>query len=83
MWQMGSTPYVGGGFGHFYAYAPEKLEYPINRYTMETKRLLDVLDKNLEKGNSFAATNTTLPTSPTILGTDILFCMMPTKLANF
>ena len=49
MWQMGSTPYVGGGFGHFYAYAPEKLEYPINRYTMETKRLLDVLDKNLEK----------------------------------
>jgi len=49
MWQMGSAPYVGGGFGHFYAYAPEKLEYPINRYTMETKRLLDVLDKNLEK----------------------------------
>ncbi|MBA57586.1 MAG: glutathione-dependent disulfide-bond oxidoreductase [Gammaproteobacteria bacterium] len=47
MWQMGSTPYVGGGFGHFYAYAPEKWEYPINRYTMETKRLLDVLDKNL------------------------------------
>ena len=49
MWQMGSTPFVGGGFGHFYAYAPEKLEYPINRYTMETKRLLDVLDKNLGK----------------------------------
>ena len=49
MWQMGSTPFVGGGFGHFYAYAPEKLEYPINRYAMETKRLLDVLDKNLEK----------------------------------
>ena len=48
MWQMGSTPFVGGGFGHFYAYAPEKLEYPINRYAMETKRLLDVLDKNLE-----------------------------------
>ena len=47
-WQMGSAPYLGGGFGHFYAYAPEKWEYPINRYTMEVKRQLDVLDKNLE-----------------------------------
>ena len=46
-WQMGATPYLGGGFGHFYAYAPEKFEYPINRYTMEVKRQLDVLDKNL------------------------------------
>jgi GST-like protein len=46
-WQMGSAPFVGGGFGHFYAYAPEKFEYPINRYTMETKRQLDVLDKQL------------------------------------
>ncbi|MBQ5950457.1 glutathione-dependent disulfide-bond oxidoreductase [Massilia sp. ST3] len=46
-WQMGSAPFVGGGFGHFYAYAPEKLEYPINRYTMETKRQLDVLDRQL------------------------------------
>ena len=46
-WQMASTPYLGGGFGHFYAYAPEKLEYPINRYTMEVKRQLDVLDRNL------------------------------------
>jgi GST-like protein len=46
-WQMGSAPYLGGGFGHFYAYAPEKLEYPINRYAMETKRQLDVLDRNL------------------------------------
>ena len=46
-WQMGSTPYLGGGFGHFYAYAPEKLEYPINRYAMEVKRQLDVLDRNL------------------------------------
>ncbi|MEM1434402.1 MAG: glutathione-dependent disulfide-bond oxidoreductase [Pseudomonadota bacterium] len=46
-WQMGSVPFVGGGFGHFYAYAPEKLEYPINRYAMETKRQLDVLDRNL------------------------------------
>lgn len=46
-WQMGSVPYLGGGFGHFYAYAPEQWEYPINRFTMEVKRLLDVLDKNL------------------------------------
>jgi len=47
MWQMGSAPFLGGGFGHFYAYAPEKFEYPINRYTMEVKRQLDVLDRNL------------------------------------
>ena len=46
-WQMGSAPYLGGGFGHFYAYAPEKYEYPINRFTMEVKRQLDVLDRNL------------------------------------
>lgn len=46
-WQMGSAPYLGGGFGHFYAYAPEKFEYPINRYAMEVKRQLDVLDRNL------------------------------------
>jgi GST-like protein len=46
-WQMASTPYVGGGFGHFYVYAPEKFEYPINRFTMETKRQLDVLDRRL------------------------------------
>ena len=46
-WQMGSAPYLGGGFGHFYAYAPEKFEYPINRFTMEVKRQLDVLDQNL------------------------------------
>ncbi|MCK0153744.1 glutathione-dependent disulfide-bond oxidoreductase [Alcanivorax sp. S6407] len=46
-WQMGSAPMLGGGFGHFYAYAPEKYEYPINRYTMEIKRQLDVLDRQL------------------------------------
>mgnify|MGYP001825458527 FL=1 len=46
-WQMASTPFLGGGFGHFYAYAPEKLEYPINRYAMEAKRQLDVLDREL------------------------------------
>ncbi|MBA1431183.1 glutathione-dependent disulfide-bond oxidoreductase [Pseudomonas orientalis] len=46
-WQMGSAPYLGGGFGHFYAYAPSKMEYPINRFAMEAKRQLDVLDKRL------------------------------------
>lgn len=46
-WQMGSAPFVGGGFGHFYAYAPEKYAYPINRYAMEAKRQLDVLDRQL------------------------------------
>jgi GST-like protein len=46
-WQMGSAPFLGGGFGHFYCYAPEKYPYPINRYTMEVKRQLDVLDRHL------------------------------------
>lgn len=46
-WQMGSAPFLGGGFGHFYAYAPEKWQYPIDRYAMEVKRQLDVLDKRL------------------------------------
>ncbi len=46
-WQIGSAPFIGGGFGHFYAYAPEKFEYPINRYAMETKRLFDVADRRL------------------------------------
>lgn len=48
-WQVGSAPFIGGGFGHFYAYAPEKYEYPINRYAMETKRLFDVADQRLGK----------------------------------
>ncbi|MBO9465669.1 glutathione-dependent disulfide-bond oxidoreductase [Tropicibacter sp. R15_0] len=51
-WQMGSAPYLGGGFGHFYAYAPYPMEYPINRFAMEVKRQLDVLDKQLAK-NTF------------------------------
>ncbi|AWI76689.1 glutathione-dependent disulfide-bond oxidoreductase [Parazoarcus communis] len=46
-WLQGSAPYLGGGFGHFYAYAPEKFEYPINRFTMEVKRQMDVLDREL------------------------------------
>ncbi|MBY8974780.1 glutathione-dependent disulfide-bond oxidoreductase [Rhodobacteraceae bacterium NNCM2] len=53
-WQMGSAPYLGGGFGHFYKYAPEKFEYPINRFTMEAKRQLDVLDRQLAE-NRFVA----------------------------
>ncbi|MBU2956386.1 glutathione-dependent disulfide-bond oxidoreductase [Paracoccus sp. 1_MG-2023] len=53
-WQMGSGPYVGGGFGHFYAYAPEKYEYPINRFTMEVKRQLHLLDQRLAE-NRFVA----------------------------
>lgn len=54
MWQMGSGPYLGGGFGHFYAYAPEKYEYPINRFSMEVKRQLDVLDRHLAENEYFA-----------------------------
>lgn len=53
-WQMGSAPYIGGGFGHFYSYAPYPMEYPIDRFTMETKRQLDVLDKHLAD-NEFIA----------------------------
>ena len=53
-WQMGAAPYLGGGFGHFYAYAPYKMEYPIDRFTMEVKRQLDVLDKRLAE-NRYAA----------------------------
>lgn len=53
-WQMGSAPYLGGGFGHFYAYAPFKIEYAIDRFAMETKRQLDVLDKHLADNEFFA-----------------------------
>src|SRR6187551_978116 len=59
-WQMGSTPYVGGGFGHFYAYAPSKIEYAIDRFTMETKRLLDVLDKRLAESEYVAGPEYTI-----------------------
>jgi GST-like protein len=56
-WQMGSAPYLGGGFGHFYAYAPEKIEYAIDRFTMEVKRQLDVLDRRLAQ-NTYVAGST-------------------------
>src|SRR3978361_2442345 len=61
-WQMGSTPYVGGGFGHFYAYAPVKIEYAIDRFAMETKRLLDVLDKRVGAEQNTGGTGYTLAT---------------------
>lgn len=59
-WQMGSAPLLGGGFGHFYAYAPEKYEYPINRYTMEVKRQLDVLNKQLAENQYIAGDEYTI-----------------------
>lgn len=59
-WQMGSAPFLGGGFGHFYAYAPMKLEYPINRYAMEVKRHMDVLDRRLAESAYIAGSDYTL-----------------------
>jgi GST-like protein len=59
-WQMGSTPYLGGGFGHFYAYAPQKIEYAIDRYTMEVKRQLDVLDRRLAESEYIAGNTYTI-----------------------
>jgi len=59
-WNIGSAPFLGGGFGHFYKYAPEKLEYPINRYAMEVKRQLDVLDRNLAKRQFLCGDNYTI-----------------------
>jgi GST-like protein len=59
-WQMGSAPYLGGGFGHFYAYAPSKMEYAINRFAMETKRQLDVLDRRLAESPYIAGPDYTI-----------------------
>ena len=59
-WQMGSAPYLGGGFGHFYAYAPFKMEYPIDRFAMETKRQLDVLDQRLAENEYLAGKEYTI-----------------------
>ncbi|MER8829898.1 glutathione-dependent disulfide-bond oxidoreductase [Mesorhizobium sp. M0938] len=59
-WQMGSAPYLGGGFGHFYAYAPEKIEYAIDRFAMETKRQLDVLDRRLAETEYLAGADYTI-----------------------
>jgi GST-like protein len=60
MWQMGSAPFIGGGFGHFYAYAPFKIEYAIDRYAMETKRLFDVADKRLGEARFLAGDEYTI-----------------------
>ncbi|MEM6407899.1 MAG: glutathione-dependent disulfide-bond oxidoreductase, partial [Pseudomonadota bacterium] len=59
-WLQGSAPYLGGGFGHFYAYAPYKMQYPIDRFTMETKRQLDVLDKHLAENEYLAGSDYTI-----------------------
>ncbi len=59
-WQMASAPYLGGGFGHFYAYAPAKFEYPINRFAMETKRQLDLLDQRLSENEFIAGSEYTI-----------------------
>ncbi|UVH55040.1 glutathione-dependent disulfide-bond oxidoreductase [Variovorax paradoxus] len=59
-WQMGSAPYLGGGFGHFYAYAPTKIEYAIDRFAMETKRQLDVLDRRLAESRYLAGNDYTI-----------------------
>ena len=59
-WQMGSAPYLGGGFGHFYAYAPTKMEYPIDRFAMEVKRQLDVLDRRLGESEYLAGADYTI-----------------------
>jgi GST-like protein len=59
-WQMGSAPFLGGGFGHFYAYAPSKMEYPIDRYAMEVKRQLDVLDRHLAEHRYLAGDEYTI-----------------------
>jgi len=59
-WQVGSAPYLGGGFGHFYKYAPVKMEYPINRFTMEIKRQLDVLDKHFSENTYFTGDDYTI-----------------------
>ena len=59
-WQMGAAPYLGGGFGHFYAYAPTKMRYPIDRFTMETKRQLDLLDKQLSESAFIAGDDYTI-----------------------
>lgn len=60
MWQMSTAPMIGGGFGHFYAYAPEKFEYAINRYTMETKRIIDVADRRLAESPYLAGEQYTI-----------------------
>lgn len=82
-WQMGAGPFVGGGFGHFYAYAPEKYEYPINRYAMEVKRQLDVLDRQLAGHPYVAGSEYTIADMAIWPGTALWSPMMPTTRRNF
>ena len=85
-WQMGSAAFLGGGFGHFYAYAPEKHEYPINRYAMEVKRQLDVLDKTLATREFLSVINITLLIWPAIPGMALLYftiCMTPLSFSTW
>ena len=81
-WQMGSAPYLGGGFGHFYVYAPKKFKYPINRYTMEVKRQLSVLDQRLSPVNLFPVRLILLPIWLFGLGMVGLFSEGNTALAS-
>ena len=86
MWQMGAGPFLGGGFGHFYAYAPEKLEYPIDRYAMEVKRQLDLLDKNLANRRYLSGDDTTLLIWLAIPGMGQLYftiCMTPLSFSTW
>jgi GSH-dependent disulfide-bond oxidoreductase len=73
MWQMASAPMIGGGFGHFYAYAPEKFEYAINRYSMETKRLFDVADRRLAEAPYLAGDMLTIADIATYAWLGILY----------
>src|SRR5690242_17930750 len=78
-WQMGSAPFLGGGFGHFFAYAPEKFEYPINRYSMEAKRQFDVLTAGSPRANISRDPITRSPTSRSGLGMGVLRSAVPTQ----
>jgi len=73
MWQMGSAPFIGGGFGHFYAYAPIKIEYAIDRYAMETKRLFDVADKRLAQSRFLAGEEYTIADMATYAWLGLLY----------
>ena len=73
MWQMGSAPFIGGGFGHFYAYAPVKIEYAINRYAMETKRLFDVANRRLAESRFLAGDDYTIADIATVAWLGLLY----------
>jgi GST-like protein len=82
-WQMGAAPYLGGGFGHFYAYAPMKIEYAIDRFAMEVKRQLDVLDRQLADNAYIAGDDYTIADMLIFPGTDGWSKAAPTSPASF